>query len=168
MILVVAACSNGANSTPSISAVESTPAAAITKSPSAPSSVAERHWIEGDDPVMLIRASRLHYTARDELTLGYDVESKCLIAPQRKGMVALVWPTGSHPVNENGRRGVSLGDKGRAYVGDKIAVVGGFENWNKQILADLKVPAAVEKCLGNVRSRDVFIIGSVESVKRAD
>lgn len=119
--------------------------------------------MEGDDPILIVRETSITYLVGETITLAYDSDSKCLLAQQESGSFVLVWPTGTRPINDNGRIGVELSGKGRAYVGDKITVVGGFEPWGKQKPAEFGIPAAAT-CFRNGSSSDAFIIGRIERI----
>ncbi|MGW4642446.1 hypothetical protein ACWEN6_28290 [Sphaerisporangium sp. NPDC004334] len=127
----------------------------------------EKLRLQGDDPLIIVRASSFHQLALISGTLTYDAASKCLQFRHNPAAppATPVWPEGTTPVLESGRRGIDVPGLGGIHDGDGVTGAGGFVTWGKAPPSALGIPGAA-RCLAGNPEGTVVIFGNITGVDR--
>lgn len=114
--------------------------------------------VVGSDPVIIVHDFSSGMQMRIDATLAYDPQSKCLRLNFRTGpSMVPIWPNGTRPLVQDGKRGVQTPAAGRVVEGDAITAAGGTSDWTPP--AD-----APPNCFGPGRESNVFVISADEPV----
>lgn len=110
--------------------------------------------VSGRDPVVVVHGSSSAMQMRAEATLAYDGRSRCLRLEFPDGSSVLpVWPVGTRPLHEQGRRGVMTAESLRIVEGEVVVAGGGYVEWPAE---QVELPAG---CLPPGGDFNVFVIG---------
>jgi hypothetical protein len=106
----------------------------------------------GDDPVIFTHTGGTTGMAALTGQIAYDSMSKCLVLKTGEGIHIPIWPPGTEPIFENGRRGVTAKGAGVLMEGDTVTLGG---NGAEEEL--LPSTADVQRC-ARIQGRGRFIV----------
>lgn len=130
--------------------------------------------LRGDDPQIHVFEARNYLALGGQLgvklPVSYDPETRCLYVtyPEEKRNLP-VWPHGTRPVIEDGRRGVRVPDVGLILEGDRItdAGIAGDTIYSKDLWGDVgQALRDLDTCLS--LSNEFTLFYDITSVERLD
>ncbi|TMR07304.1 hypothetical protein ETD86_51780 [Nonomuraea turkmeniaca] len=131
--------------------------------------VERRITVGGQDPRILLHdgsGPAMQALLTGQLT--YTASTKCLTvrrAEQANVPVVLLWPPGTRPVIQEGKRGVRLLDDGATLLeGAEVRIGGGYVDWEAHPPAGMTFPDACVADPASPAGPDIFDVSSVDPV----